>query len=343
MSVNNKRGNSEVFSPDNTLNKAVRRNSEPSKMASPQHDYQQRLDNPLITHSQPNQKDLHTLYSDDDYDGLLMDTEDDKFEPKMVKIPDGIELFELRKKFPTLPEWIAGFTAYLSNSISKDIGSEINASLEYNCNKFKDLYKNVEAVVNSKLHGINTQLEGMSNRVKNLETAKSELESENEALKQKLQNQEQYTRRSNLVISGIHQAHRNENLFRWFDNFSYYVLGIEKRISIERIHRVGPPPVVDNPEYSRPIMIRFSFYQDREMVWDSKHVLKGSKVFISEDQLPEVQEAQKRLWPVANEAKDQKMRATVIGDKLIVNSKQYTTSTLKNLPPSLHPISISQS
>jgi len=349
--MNNKRERSDAFSPDFVHNKAVRRNSE-SNMA----EYQLR-DNHILqptSHSQPTPRNRHkdSNHSDDDYDNLFMDSQDDSFEPQLVKAPDGIELTELiqmRKTYPSIPDWIAPFAAYLSRSISNDICGEINSSLEFNFKNLMDMHKAVETVVNQKLAGFNTKIQGMCKKIEqletaktNLETAKNVLQSENSTLKHKLQSQEQYSRRSNLVISGIFQEHDNENLFLWFEEFAYNVLGIEKNISIERIHRIGPPPKTYNRNYGRPIMVRFSFYQDRQIVWQSKSVLSNSRVYISEDTLPEIQETRRRLWPIAKEAISQNMQATVTGDKLIVDSKQYTTDTLKDLPASLKPISISQ-
>ena len=346
MSQTRKRGNDKVFSPDNVANKAVKQSSiVTDKMAASQQVNNSRLFGETSSQNQTQPKissrDSVHSDSDDDYDGQHMD-HSQTIRPKMAKVPDGIDLTEISSQYPSMPEWIPAFSAYLTNNIAKDICQDINDSMEHNFNLVMEVHKSVKTAVDKSLDKFRAEMKGMSSRITQLESWQNELKSENTNLKQKLQNQEQYSRRSNLVISGIPQVNREENLHAWFENFAYHVLHIEKEISIERIHRVGRPPVRYNPNYSRPIIIRFSFYQDREAVWEARGRLKDG-IGMSEDFPPEVLEARKRLLPIAKEAKDiHNMKATVIGDKLIVNSIPYTTANLEDLPPALHPISRSQ-
>ena len=172
-------------------------------------------------------------------------------------------------------------------------------------------------------------------------TRLNKLETENKNLKQKLADQETYSRRSNLIITGIPE-NRGQNLFAWFRNFSRYDLNLPREIPIERIHRMGPLPQSEF-QRPRPIIIRFSNFQDRQLVWNNRRQRNfrnpHRKFFISEDLPQDIVEARRRLMPIAHEANALHMRATVRSDKLIVEGNSYDIASLDKLPPSLIPIS----
>ena len=101
-------------------------------------------------------------------------------------------------------------------------------------------------------------------------TIKSELSSELtplqnqiDYLKIKLDDQEQYSRRTNLKISGIKEQGREENtddlVLDVINNLILKHQGVSLNYShIGRTHRVGPPPTTSTKNRPRDIIIRFT-------------------------------------------------------------------------------------
>ena len=89
---------------------------------------------------------------------------------------------------------------------------------------------------------------------------------------------EQYGRRNNIRVFGVKEE-SGENT----DNL---VIAVAKKIDvhldpscIDRSHRVGKP----GGRYPRPIIVKFTSYATRSAVFQSKRLLKGSKITIRED------------------------------------------------------------
>ena len=225
----------------------------------------------------------------------------------------------LKLAFKDIPEWTTDFAKYLAKVISHSIKQDVNGILESS-------YKGMKAKI-------------------------TQLEVENVSLKQKLSEQEAYSRRSNLIINGIPE-HSTQNLFNVFDALAKHELGIEKDLKIERIHRMGPPPRSEQ-QGPRPIIVRFAFYQDRQLVWLNRkrrdprnfepiYLNRAPRFSITEDFPQHIAEARKRLSPIAYEARTHHgMEATVKLDKLIIDGKTYDVNSIDKLPQSLKPISMS--
>jgi hypothetical protein len=87
--------------------------------------------------------------------------------------------------------------------------------------------------------------------------------------------QEQYSRRTNLKISGIEEQGREENtddlVLDVINNLILKHQGVSLNYShIGRTHRVGPPPTTSTKNRPRHIIIRFISYRDRDLVFRNK-------------------------------------------------------------------------
>ena len=71
---------------------------------------------------------------------------------------------------------------------------------------------------------------------------------------------------------------------------------------------------------SRPIIVRFTCRADRDEIWKRKRRLRNTNIFISEDLPKAVREIRKRILIPA--------KATVIGDKLVVDERVYLESQI---------------
>ena len=108
--------------------------------------------------------------------------------------------------------------------------------------------------------------------------------------------------------------------------------------SIERAHRVGFKGPKD-----RPIIVKFFHYKDRQAILQAKGKFKDIGILVFEDFVPEVISRRKMFTPVlhAVHASGGKYKAKLNMDKLIVNSKQYTTTDLEKLPDDINPYVLS--
>ena len=95
-------------------------------------------------------------------------------------------------------------------------------------------------------------------------------------------------------------------------------------IRFERIHRMPTRfSKQQSPDKPRPIMAKFSFYQDKEFVWSYVKNLKGTRIGICNDFPKEVDEIHAKLYPVLKRAKQNGQSAFFKLDKLIINGQIY--------------------
>ncbi len=177
------------------------------------------------------------------------------------------------------------------------------------------------------------------------------LSKDNAALKKQIGVQELYSRRENLIFTGVAES-VSENCAEKIHSVLCDKLGIEdakSRILLSRCHRLGPPGAKnrqrrgspDGPSHPpvrpRPIIVRFQSHPDRESVWKKRANLKGSGIFMKEDIPETIEEERRSLYPILKRAKDAGHKATVVGNKLVIGGKSYTVSSLNSLPPGLSP------
>ncbi len=88
---------------------------------------------------------------------------------------------------------------------------------------------------------------------------------------------------------------------------------------IERCHRMGARPSGDTKR-SRPILVRLSFFSDRENILKQKSTLKGTNIFNKEDFPPEVEKRINKMMPSFLATKRNKdLRAKLVVDRLYLN------------------------
>ena len=88
------------------------------------------------------------------------------------------------------------------------------------------------------------------------------------------------------------------------------------------VHRLGKK---DN-EQPRPIIVPFTCRADRDHVWSQRRLLAESNIRIGEDLPFHVREIRKNiLVPALKKAqKTDGVKASIIGDKLVINGRRYT-------------------
>jgi ribA/ribD-fused uncharacterized protein len=163
------------------------------------------------------------------------------------------------------------------------------------------------------------------------------LEHENAQLKDRIQSSEIYSRKYNLLFINVPEE-REENpgiLRRKISNILSRVHVNLENMYLDNIHRLPAP----SAQSSRPIIIKFVSYLDRDLVWGKSKQLResGSNITIREHFPKEVENNIRQLLPIRKAAKIQGKSVKMNADKLIIDKKQYTVKNLDTLPPALRP------
>ena len=179
-----------------------------------------------------------------------------------------------------------------------------------------DLLKKKQAKLETKLAVSEKQCEELSERVISLET---------------------YTRRNNLKFLNVackttgSQIENCESLI--LDLCSAHEVQIEG-YEIERAHRIGHK----NLE-SRPIIVKFANSKSKDRVLRAKSTFKQAGIIVVQDFPAEVQSRRKLFSPVITAAfkSQEKYKAKLVVDKLLLNGKMYTINDLDKLPQDINP------
>ena len=116
---------------------------------------------------------------------------------------------------------------------------------------------------------------------------------------------EAYTRRENLKLFNIEEKEDEnvdtEEIVRktLVEEMSISEENVEI-IPFERVHPMRTGKVSSRP---RPVIVKFSFYQDKEFIWSFVRNIKGSRIGISNEFPKEIDEIHEKLYPFLMKAK----------------------------------------
>ena len=149
---------------------------------------------------------------------------------------------------------------------------------------------------------------------------------------------EAYTRRENVKIFNLQEVpgetpQDTEELVRSMlvNNMNFSKEDVDD-IRFERVHRMPSRRNANTNAEPRPVIAKFSFYQDKEYVWLRVKNLKGSGIGLSHDFPREIDTIHEKLYPVLKKAKKEKQSAFFQVDKLIINGQVYRGLETTNLP-----------
>ncbi len=210
-------------------------------------------------------------------------------------------------------------------SISSREIRDFRKSLEHSQNEVSD--------IRNKICQIENNHQKMSAQVADTEF----LRQENILLKSRLERLEMYSRRDNLIITGLAESEDEDtqNVVQTF--FQTLLKEAYKPVPLVRCHRLGVKARENRGNKGRPFIVRFANSFDRERIWSKRRELKGSDVCLNEDFPATVEANRKRLYPILKQARSQNIKATLADDNLIVEGKMYTVDDLRSLPENLRP------
>ena len=107
--------------------------------------------------------------------------------------------------------------------------------------------------------------------------------------------------------------------------------------NISRAHRLGR--YAKHQKRPRPIIVRFGTSIGRDMVWQKRSLLSGTKIWIKEDYPAEVEMRRNALLPYYRAARcgdpnnpDKRVRVYMTADQLVIDRQQYSVDDIESLP-----------
>ena len=147
-----------------------------------------------------------------------------------------------------------------------------------------------------------------------------------------------YSRRWNLIFHGVSET-EEENCSDLVKHIMVSKLKIDQRkvkgIMFCEAHRLRKKKRSGNSK-PRPIIVRFTCRADRDATCRQRFNLKESSIRMAEDLPQNVREIRRKvLVPALKKARKREgTKATIIGDRLLVNGKSYSFDKIpkKSLP-----------
>lgn len=235
---------------------------------------------------------------------------------------DNIEadVAKLNRKMSTFEERL--------NESEKKI-SDMENSVSFISNKYDEINKQSSRIVDAE-----REIERNKRDNQELRNAIEDLKAVNGTLKENLIDLQCRSMRDNLIFTNIPYSDK-ENTEEVITEFLDAKLKLN-HIRIERAHRlkgrherrqngiVQPPPIV----------VKFSFFKDREAVRRSGRLLAGTRYGIHEQFPEEIEQRRKQLYPLLRQAKRDKKRAVLVKDKLFVEGAEVRPSSSTESRPS---------
>ena len=177
---------------------------------------------------------------------------------------------------------------------------------------------------------------------------------ESNQVKQQSNNNENYSRRKNIVIRGIAEKDNETNIICEEDarTFICEKLNLSKEtvaaMDIVRCHRMGG--LVGKRrggryEQKRPLIVRFNNFKDKSVVWDKRFELAGSEFSLSENYSRATEYNRQKLYAIFKKAKNlekYKKKVFLNGDVLMIDGERYTVNNIHTVPRELHPRQFSE-
>lgn len=189
--------------------------------------------------------------------------------------------------------------------------SDLTSSLEFTQREVDDLKHNAKDYdkekqdAKVKIEKLNEQIDTYNTKIKELED--------------RLNYQEDYSRRNNVRISGVEERGASET---WEQTAAAVTSLLEEKMQlpglvVERAHRVG----MRRDDRPRHILARFARYCDRDAVMRNSNKLRGTNIFMNEDLCAASQAVKNAQMPLLKQARAQGKVAFFRHTRLIIKEK----------------------
>jgi ribA/ribD-fused uncharacterized protein len=206
--------------------------------------------------------------------------------------------------------------------------------------KLQELTSAVQFLTKS-VDEIKTAVAETTKNIQAMSVIKEELScvrAQNIALMEKLRLQEDYSRRDNMIITGLKEE-EGENCRDLIARFLQSCFEMNN-VQLVRVHRLGRPDNRDNKKDERKLIVRFQHHSDKEHVMKNKWKLKekAKGVYVEDDYSNETSRRRSSLYPIVKELKKFDNKAHLRGDKIFTNGRLFSHRQLYDLPVDPHAV-----
>ena len=177
---------------------------------------------------------------------------------------------------------------------------------------------------------------------------------QNRNIKQQSNNNENYSRRKNIIIRGIAECENETNAIceeearKFLCNKLKINEDVVSAMDIVRCHRMGGR---DGKRHGarqmqkRPLIVRFNNYKDKSTVWEKRFELKGHDYSLSENYSRDTEFNRQKLYALFKKAKNieaYKKKVFLNGDILVIDGEHFTVDNMGSVPNDLQPRQFSE-
>ena len=159
---------------------------------------------------------------------------------------------------------------------------------------------------------------GISEQIKAVEDS---VTTKMQVFEEKLDKLENYSRRSNLIVYGLKEEPSEDVEVKVKDMFKHE-LSYREEIRFERVHRLGKK----QQNRSRPIICRFSFFQQKSDIMKRAGSLKGKHISMSNDFSQAVRDRRRILVPHLKYQRHNGKKARLDADRLFIEGVMYVVN-----------------
>ncbi|XP_023320157.1 coiled-coil domain-containing protein 171 [Eurytemora carolleeae] len=222
--------------------------------------------------------------------------------------------------------------------------SEFKDELESLNSKIDEVLDNVGMTIQDKLKETNSAFQQtMTAEAQNAQSYRAELDFDINGIKEKVEILDQginelqeklyefeQNKKNNLIFYGITNDSREtpEILLTKIQNTLRITLGIRRDIPVTKVSRMYTGPEVSG---SRPVLVTFEQFKDREEVFRKGNMLKGSSIHLGEDLSKRTRESRTELRKYMRKVKrgDPSAACFIQHDKLYVNNRIFVWNDLQ--------------
>ena len=220
------------------------------------------------------------------------------------------EIDAISKKLDTLEHRLTGFESRIKNVENK------SNVLERSVKFLSEQYESVKASKDTSEFE-STIINTHQNIVKEMNEFIAQVTTERDSLRDTVVDLQCRSMKNNLIFTGLEGEYPEEGIEEKLRDFLFYELNIGQKIEFGNVHRFG--------RYirgkSRPVVARFLYYNDLQLVKSRAYMLRGSSFGIREQFPASVEDKRKDLYPLMKKLRDDKQNAKLVRDKLYVRGK----------------------
>ncbi|KAK3093596.1 hypothetical protein FSP39_017876 [Pinctada imbricata] len=275
---------------------------------------------PPVTSSTPNPPCIsgsgsgsHFSFDDEEIKQQFLDT-NVKLDEILAKLS---KLDVIESKILQLEDSVGSLNRRVSDIETKSTDLEnsvqfLSNTLDENRDKLNDL-KDVRS-----LKSVKVDITRHENNMEYINRALDNMRRKNKELEENITDLRWRSMKNNLIFNGLPE-NRQENVVEHLRYFLDRQLGITKSISFGNVHRFGRA-MRGRP---RPIVARFLFQDERELVLSNARMLRGTDFGIREQYPREIEEKRKQLYPIERDFRRDGARTKMVRDKLYVDGRLY--------------------